>query len=160
MKDKLIVIAGEEERRIISDLPPLFFDIPVLVTGIGAINVIRTLQTVSPHTGIINIGYAGSKNIPVGTKVEISEVRLNHPSIAYDEPTLPLLPLSEAGFLLSNAFPKVICYSATDFVTNSDYDNCVFDMELAYIAALGFKVSAIKVVSDNLSHEAYSQYIQ
>ena len=38
----------------------------------------------------------------------------------------------------------------------SDYHDCVFDMELAYIAAMGFaKVHSLKYVSDNLSLHDY-----
>ena len=38
---------------------------------------------------------------------------------------------------------------------------CVFDMELAYILALGFKrVESIKIVSDNLSLKQYEEEIK
>ena len=51
-----------------------------------------------------------------------------------------------------------ICYSNTDFVLQSDYKDCVFDMELAYIAAMGFtQLSALKIVSDNLSLHTYRE---
>jgi hypothetical protein len=40
----------------------------------------------------------------------------------------------------------------------SDYKDCVFDMELAFIAALGFKhLHSLKYVSDNLSLHAYHE---
>ena len=40
----------------------------------------------------------------------------------------------------------------------SDYKDCVFDMELAYIAALGFKhLHSLKYVSDNLSLHKYHE---
>ena len=43
-----------------------------------------------------------------------------------------------------------------DFVLQSDHKDCVFDMELAFIAAQGFAaVSALKIVSDNLSLHDY-----
>ena len=51
---------------------------------------------------------------------------------------------------------QAICYTNTDFVLASDYKDCVFDMELAFIAALGFKnLHSLKYVSDNLSLHAY-----
>ena len=51
-----------------------------------------------------------------------------------------------------------VCYSNTDFVLQSDYRDCVFDMELAYIAALGFEnLYSIKIVSDNLSLHTYRE---
>ena len=41
---------------------------------------------------------------------------------------------------------------------DSDYRDCVFDMELAYIAALGFEnLCSIKIVSDNLSLHTYRE---
>jgi hypothetical protein len=41
-------------------------------------------------------------------------------------------------------------------VLASDYKDCVFDMELAFIAALGFtNLHSWKYVSDNLSLHAY-----
>ena len=40
----------------------------------------------------------------------------------------------------------------------SDYQDCVFDMELAYIAALGFEqLYSLKIVSDNLSLHDYRE---
>ena len=51
---------------------------------------------------------------------------------------------------------QAVCYSNCDFVLQSDYKDCVFDMELAFIAAMGFKnLHALKYVSDNLSLHAY-----
>lgn len=51
---------------------------------------------------------------------------------------------------------KAPCFTGTDFVLASDYRDCVFDMELAFIAALGFRrLSSLKYVSDNLSLHAY-----
>ena len=53
---------------------------------------------------------------------------------------------------------RAVCYTNTDFVLASDYKDCVLDMELAFIAALGFKhPHALKYVSDNLSLHAYHE---
>ena len=50
------------------------------------------------------------------------------------------------------------CLTGTDFVLKSDVKNCLFDMELAYIKALGFKdVVAFKYVSDNLDLQEYRE---
>lgn len=147
---KYLVIAEEGERELISKYLP-DCDWPVIVTGVGAINIIRSLQNVPRDAELLNIGYAGSANFDIGTLVEVTEVRLNHPNVTYPEPTLLLTPVTEL-----QPTKKAICYSNCDFVLASDYKDCVFDMELAFIAALGFKsVSALKIVSDNLSLHAY-----
>ncbi|MBR1515681.1 MAG: hypothetical protein IJ621_02905 [Paludibacteraceae bacterium] len=164
----LIVIAEEGERKLIEKyIPDCTWE--VCVTGVGAVNIIRSLRDLPRDTRILNIGYAGSANFEIGTLVEVSEVRLNHPNCKYDEPVLPISPcdMSEGEHAQSFAslFPiadrRAVCYTNSDFVLQSDYKDCVFDMELAYIAALGFeRVSALKVVSDNLSLHTYHQLTQ
>lgn len=154
---KYIVMAEEGEQVLIDkareQLGLDLGDAQLIYTGVGAINVIRSLQTLDREAEIYNIGYAGSANFDLGTWVEVTEVRLNHPNVTYKEPTLPLavscLPLAK----------QAICYSNCDFVLASDYKDCVFDMELAYIAALGFKhLHSFKYVSDNLSLHAYHEH--
>ena len=154
---KYIVIAEEGERDLIAKYLP-DCDYPVIVTGVGAINIIRSLQDLPRDAGLINIGYAGSSNFDIGTLVEVTEVRLNHPNVTYPEPVLHLTPLADQIATVHNqlSIKKSICYSNCDFVLASDYKDCVFDMELAFIAALGFKsLSSLKHVSDNLSLHAY-----
>ena len=130
---------------------------PQICTGVGAINVIRALQDLPRDAELINIGYAGSANFNVGTWVEVSEVRLNHPNVTYDEPALKI---SDSQAPISDAL-RAICYTNTDFVLQSDYKDCVFDMELAFIAALGFtNLHSLKYVSDNLSLHAYREHSQ
>ena len=154
----LILIAEEGERALISKyLPDCLW--PVRVTGVGAINVIRSLRDVPRDTHILNIGYAGSADFDLGTRVEVTEVRLNHPNVTYDEPVLTLEPLNMGLFPIADR--RAVCYSNTDFVLASKYHDCVFDMELAYIAAMGFEhVSALKIVSDNLSLHDYHNLTQ
>ena len=151
----LIVIAEEGERALISKyLPDCLW--PVRVTGVGAINIIQSLSDVPRDTHVLNIGYAGSADFDIGTRVEVTEVRLHHPNVTYDEPVLKLDALNMGLFPIADR--QAVCYSNTDFVLQSDYHDCVFDMELAYIAALGFEqVSALKIVSDNLSLHDYHQ---
>lgn len=130
----------------------------IVVTGVGAINVMHTLRELPRDAKIINIGYAGSANYEIGSAVCVKEVRLNHPCVTYPEPELhldtwPIEYLKEPQSCIES-----ICYSNTDFVLQSDYQDCVFDMELAYIAALGFEhVYSLKIVSDNLSLHAYRE---
>ena len=127
-------------------------DATLVYTGVGAINIIRSLQDLDREAEVYNIGYAGSANFELGSWVEVSEVRLNHPNVTYPEPELKLEPIG----LQKEQVKQAVCYSNCDFVLASDYKDCVFDMELAFIAALGFKhLHSLKHVSDNLSLHAY-----
>ena len=135
-------------------------DAEILFTGVGAINIIRSLQHLDREAELYNIGYAGSANFDLGSWVEVTEVRLNHPNVTYAEPRLLLVDESLGAELpLEHETRRAICYSNCDFVLASDYRDCVFDMELAFIAALGFKhLHALKYVSDNLSLHAYHEH--
>lgn len=147
---RIIAIAEEEERKLVDQLLPGNTD-PVIVTGVGALNIIRALRGLSPDTEIINIGYAGSSNFETGTFMEVSEARLNHSVVQYEEPVCPLKTTGE--------MPSAVCYSSTDFVLQSDFTDCLFDMEIAFIAALGFTdLRSIKLVSDNLSLHGYREF--
>ena len=153
---KYIVMAEEGEHGLLDkakeELGLDLADATLLYTGVGAINVIRSLQHLDREAEIYNIGYAGSANFDIGTWVEVTEVRLNHPNVTYKEPELKVESLA----LRVESLKHAICYSNCDFVLASDYKDCVFDMELAFIAALGFKnVHSLKYVSDNLSLHAY-----
>ena len=135
-------------------------DAEILFTGVGAINIIRSLQHLDREAELYNIGYAGSANFDLGRWVEVSEVRLNLPIVTYAEPRLPLIDESLGAELpLEHETRRAICYTNCDFVLASDYKDCVFDMELAFIAALGFKhLHALKYVSDNLSLHTYHEH--
>ena len=144
---KYIVMAEEGEYvlldKVREELGLDLSDATLIYTGVGAINA-----------EIYNIGYAGSANFDLGTWVEVTEVRLNHPNVTYPEPELNISTFQSP---ISNC-RQAVCYSNCDFVMASDYKDCVFDMELAYIAALGFKhLHSLKLVSDNLSLHAYHE---
>lgn len=130
----------------------------IIVTGVGAINVMHTLRQLPEDAQIINIGYAGSANYEIGSAVKVKEARLNHPCVNYPEPELHLQEMPAEWLKEPEKSIESVCYSNTDFVLQSDYKDCVFDMELAYIAALGFKkLHALKIVSDNLSLHTYRE---
>jgi hypothetical protein len=152
---RTILIAEDSERKLVEEYLP--GETNILVTGVGALNIIRSLHDLPRDTELINIGYAGSANYAIGTVVEVTESRLHHPNVTYPEPRLTLQPVEDLFFRALNP-TRAVCYSNTDFVLASPYKDCVFDMELAYICAQGFThVSAIKVVSDNLSLHAYRE---
>lgn len=122
----------------------------LVLTGVGAINIIHTLRDLPRSAKYLNVGYAGSANYEIGTLVAVNEVHLLHPQVQYQEPQLLLETPPITCPIISP------CYTSTDFVRQSDYHNCVFDMELAFICAMGLQdVSAIKYVSDNLSKHQY-----
>lgn len=146
----IIAIASENERKLVEELG--YAEHKVVVTGIGGINVIRALKDIPKDEQIVNIGYAGSNHLPVGTEVIVGQSLLLHELFKYDEPTLKTVdyPLI-----------KTFCYTSTDFVVKTKIEEpCVFDMELAYICAMFTHVKAIKVVSDNLDLHSYEQCIE
>lgn len=140
----MIVVAMREELSLIGDTNE-----PILVTGEGALNVISALLNIPRETPIRNIGYAGSNNIPIGTRCEIGTVTMYHPVAVF----------SDRYYHLKG---DTICFTSSDFVTRTDITTpCVFDMELAYILAMGFmNVTAEKVVSDNLSKEEFDECLK
>lgn len=139
---RLVVVATENEKKLIC-APN------IIVTGVGALNVISALKDVDRLTPIYNFGYAGSNVLPVKTRVNVGSVRLYHPNVEYDEPCYDL-------------DGDVPCFTSNDFVTKTDIkEPCVFDMELAFILALGFKnVVSVKIVSDNLCLEEYERCLE
>lgn len=141
----MIVVATDEEYKLAKKRYKRHI---IIKTGVGGVNVIRKLKHLPKWLKITNFGYVGSNIIPIGTEVEISRCSLYHPNVYYDEPEYHL-----------DGWCK--CYTSNDFVLNTDIkEPCVFDMELAYIMALGFKrVRSIKIVSDNLSIKEYEQNI-
>lgn len=128
----------------------------IVITGVGAINVIRSLMPIDRHARLINIGYAGSADFDINSAVMVTEARLNHPCVTYPEPPLTLEPIAAELLIGDNTIIEAPCYSGADFVLQSDFRHCAFDMELAYIASMGFQhLSALKIVSDNLSLHDY-----
>ena len=153
---KIIVMAEEGELSLLDkakeQLGLDLRDAQLIYTGVGAINIIRSLAGLDRDAEVYNIGYAGSANFEIGTWVEVTEVRLNHPNVTYPEPELHLSQITNQ----KSKITKSVCYTNTDFVLASDYKDCVFDMELAFIASLGFKqLHSLKYVSDNLSLHTY-----
>lgn len=140
----MVVIATDAERSLIE---PGRTD-EVLVTGVGALNIMQALDKLPRNTEIVNYGYAGSNSIKIGEKVTVGPVRLYHPLVEYVEPE----------YDLHGGTP---CYTSCDFVCDTEIsDPCVFDMELAFILAMGFtNVRSVKTVSDNLSLSEYERTI-
>lgn len=142
----MIVVATDEEYKLAQKR---FKGQEIVKTGVGGINILNTLKETDKWHKITNFGYVGSNVIPIGTEVRIGECKLYHPNVEYEEPTYKL-------------DGDVTCYTSNDFVLETNIkEPVVFDMELAYILALGFKnVESIKIVSDNLSLLQYEEEIK
>ncbi len=142
----MIVVATNEEYNLAQKR---FKGQEIIKTGVGGINILNTLKEADKGQKITNFGYVGSNVIPIGTEVRVGECKLYHPNVEYEEPTYKL-------------DGDITCYTSNDFVLSTDIkEPVVFDMELAYILALGFKdVESIKIVSDNLSLKKYEEMIK
>lgn len=58
----IVAIASDNERKLVEELG--YSHYPIVVTGIGAINVIQSLKNISRDEEIVNIGYAASSPPP------------------------------------------------------------------------------------------------
>jgi len=149
----IILVATEEEYLLARER---YRNDKIIKTGIGALNVMRTLckaicsDEICLNSSIINFGYVGSNKLPIGTEVEIKQCKLYHPNVEYEEKEYIL---QQDGY---------VCYTSNDFVLETNIEEpVVFDMELAYILAIGFtNVKSIKIVSDNLSLKEYENNIK
>lgn len=139
-----IVVATADEIRILDMLPKLP-RLPIIVTGVGGTNVVSALDRLDRESEIINVGYAGSVDLTKGEIYQVRESRLHH-----------RVPFLEKTFILPQG--KVPCLTSTDFVTEGP-TGVLFDMELAFICAMGFKsVVAYKMVSDHCNLEEYEEF--
>lgn len=139
-----IVVATADEIRILDMLPKLPRR-PIIVTGVGGTNVVSALDRLDRDSEIINVGYAGSVDLTKGEIYQVRESRLHH-----------RVPFLEKTFILPQG--KVPCLTSTDFVTEGP-TGVLFDMELAFICAMGFKsVVAYKMVSDHCNLEEYDEF--
>lgn len=133
----------------------------LLIIGIGkqltAISLTQYLcNNVKPDL-IVNIGYAGSTDIPIGKWVNISRVYNYEWDIPGEEKYVMLAGGSQKLETLDNEeIEKVECYSSESFVTETDIEeHAAFDMELHSIALIcdinNIPLMSFKKISDNLS---------
>ena len=133
----------------------------LLITGIGkqltAINLTQYLSNNSKPDLIINIGFAGSTDIPIGKWVNISRVYNYEWEIPGEEKYVMLAGGSQKLEVLENSnIEQVECYSSESFVTETDLEEHIaFDMELHSIALIcdlyEIPLLSLKKISDNLS---------
>lgn len=132
-----------------------------LITGIGkqltAINLTKYLCENSKPDLIINVGYAGSTDIPIGKWVNISRVYNYDWDIPGEEKYVMHIGGSQQLASINNSdIERVECYSSENFVTETEIkEHVAFDMELHSIALIcdmnNISLLSIKKISDNLS---------
>lgn len=174
MKEILIICAMEKESKTIAQelklekVTETIFrknNISLLISGIGkqktAINLTKYLcKNIKPDL-IVNIGYAGSTDIKIGTWVNITKSYNYEWNIPEEEKySFPDYGNQELELIKNTEIQKVECYSAESFVTKTDLTgHLAFDMELHSVVVIGdmFKipVMSLKKISDNLSLEDY-----
>ena len=143
VNDYIILAAMEKEAAQIKTKAP------ILVTGIGACNVTKTLfENKERLEGkfIINVGYAGSTKYNIGKVLSVNKVRRFEPSRTIEEPIFALQPY---------LFDCDICLTADNFVEEAG-DAPIIDMELYYIRNILENVISFKIISDNLNYKEYS----
>ena len=70
MEEKVIVVATDLEESLVKPLTKL----KIIKTQPGSSNVIETLKNLDIKTKIINVGYAGSNILPVGSIAKVKKV--------------------------------------------------------------------------------------
>ena len=120
----------------------------IIKTGVGATNVIRALRRIPIDADILNFGFAGSIDYPVGKTVSVGWCRTLHPNVTFQEETFPV----------GDNQNDCLCVTSGDFALDGRTlpPHSIVDMELAYIAAFGFPcLRSIKLITDNLNYEQY-----
>ena len=107
---------------------------------------------------IINIGYAGSTDLDIGTWVCISKAYNYEWDIPGEERYS--MKVGNQELELVNDMMAYTCYTSESFVESTDItDDVVFDMELHALAVLAdtYKIPlvSLKKISDNLSLDEY-----
>ena len=153
---KYIVIATNEEKLLLDNIIPDHHKYELIITGVGGLNVYEKLAKINRKAQIINIGYCGSNWGKIGELYSVKSVQLFHPNCKFDSPKYDL-KVDVCGV------KKADCFTSSDFVISAGYlkKKALFDMELAFILAMGFKnVISYKVVSDNLNVSQYEENIE
>lgn len=162
-----ICIATLEEMKLLPRvLPEYIWDQSprIVITGVGGSNVVRKLRAVAKdfnfHGDFVwNVGYCGSRTFKPGTVTVINRCETYHPDVDFVEP-IHVLEYKENK---EDPCFKAPCLTAGDFVTDPAAipEDCVVDMELAYLCALfPNRVSSIKVVSDNCDLSQYENNLK
>lgn len=152
----IILVATDQEYELARKY---LREYKIIKTGVGASNVIKKCSELlisfvrkGYYEPVINIGFCGSNKLPKGTVARVHRsFRLIDHTVGFKDYQNGM-PLGAKGY---------DCYTSNDFVTEDDNeDQVLYDMELNYIVAFPFNVlGAIKIVSDNLSVDEYTESI-
>lgn len=150
-----VVIAQPEEIELVKRFG--LTDYPIIITGVGGINVVNKLKHLPKDSEILNVGYCGGQHHNVGDVLNIKYVHTFHNVADFDDALKCNTRRNEVMMM-----EESICYTSTDFVQNfkKGIEKCVFDMELAFIRAMFDDVTAIKVVSDKLNYDEYKKNVE
>ena len=121
MNNLTILVATEDEKRAL--IPTEYYD-NVFITGIGIINIIKTLKDTKFDGTIINIGYAGATS-----NIKVGEVCFVNNSYCYRN-IYNNLDSIKVNTLEVQGVKCVSCATSMDFVVDSKHTNTLFDMEL------------------------------
>lgn len=142
-------------------------NITLLQTGIGkqktAICLVKYLENYPKPDIIINIGYAGSTNTPIGTWINVNKVYNYEWNILEEEKYS--MDIGRQELIGIDELESLPCYTAESFVTKTDIkENVVFDMELHSVALVAdiynIKLLSLKLVTDNLNGDDYYKSIE
>lgn len=142
--------------------------ITMLITQIGkqrtAISLTRYLENIFQNPDIlVNIGYAGSTNLIIGSWINVSK-SYNYEWNIPGEQKHEIKEIPTEELVKIDTLKNCPCYSAEEFVTKTDLTGeIVFDMELHSIYLIskiyGIPVLSLKKVSDNLCLDEYYESI-
>ena len=151
MNNLTILVATEDEKRAL--IPTEYYD-NVFITGIGIINIIKTLKDTKFDGTIINIGYAGATS-----NIKVGEVCFVNNSYCYRN-IYNNLDSIKVNTLEVQGVKCVSCATSMDFVADSKHTNTLFDMELRAILEFYNDCYSIKIVSDNGCMEDYDNALK
>ena len=178
MKRILFVCAMEKEtKEIIQKLNLIkkeeYYEkdnIRLLITGIGKQKTAISLATYLAKQKnypklVINVGFAGSTDIQIGTWVQIEKAYNYEWNIPKEERFEMLEGGSQELIRINSKIERVPCYSSESFVTETFLKGHIaFDMELHSISLLCDKYKipliSLKKISDNLSIEKYYETVE
>lgn len=140
--------------------------VTLITTGIGkqktAIELVKYLENNEKPDLIINVGYTGSSNTPIGTWVNVNKSYNLEWNIPGEEKYS--MDVGNQKLKLIPELKSMPCYTAECFVTKTDIkEEVLFDMELHSVCLIAdiynIPVASIKQVSDNLSLNNYYENI-
>ena len=145
-------------------------NINLIITGIGkqrtAISLTKYIQDFGTPDIIINVGYAGSTDVKIGSWINVNQ-SYNYEWQILNEERYSLNGLDKNIFMKwkNGDIQCLPCYSAESFVTHTEIkESCLFDMELHSINIIcqlyQIELISLKMVSDNLSIDEYYKNLE